>query len=116
MSAFFRSFVYAFKGIALSWREQRNLKVQFFVAAITAGAGFYFDITVTEWCLIMLATGMVIGLEMVNTAIEGVVDLVTLERKPLAGKIKDVAAGAVLFASAIAVIVGVLVFRKYLVL
>lgn len=116
MSAFFRSFVYAFKGIALSWREQRNIKVQSVVACITAAGGFYFNITATEWCLILLATGLVIGLEIVNTAIEGMVDLVTLERKPLAGKVKDVAAGAVLFASVIAVIIGVLVFRKYLVL
>lgn len=116
MSPFFKSFVYAFKGMALSWREQRNLKVQAFVAGITAGAGFYFDITATEWCLILLATGLVIGLEIINTAIESLVDLVTLERKPLAGKVKDVAAGAVLFASVIAVIIGVLVFRKYLLL
>jgi diacylglycerol kinase len=52
---------------------------------------------------------------MVNSAIEDLVDLVTLERKPLAGRIKDIAAGAVLFASVIALIVGVIVFRKYVI-
>lgn len=51
---------------------------------------------------------------MINTAIESLVDLVTQERKPLAGKVKDVAAGAVLFASVMAVVTGVIIFRKYL--
>ncbi len=62
----------------------------------------------------MLAVGLVIGLEMMNSAVENLVDLVTLERKPLAGKVKDVAAGAVLFASVIATILGAIIFWKYL--
>lgn len=89
------------------------MKVQILVALITVGAGFYFSITATEWCIILLAIGLVLGLEMINTSIESLVDLVTLERKPLAGKIKDIAAGAVLVASVIALIIGVIIFRKY---
>ena len=54
------------------------------------------------------------GLEIMNSAIESLVDLVTRERKPLAGKVKDIAAGAVLFASVIAVVIGLVVFRKYI--
>ena len=104
------------KGIRASMQDQRNLKVQSTIAVITAGAGFYFDITLVEWCLILFAIGLVIGLEMVNSSIESLVDLVTRERTPLAGKVKDIAAGAVLFASVIAVIIGVIVFRKYLLL
>ena len=49
-----------------------------------------------------------------NSAIENLVDLVTLERKPLAGRIKDIAAGAVLVVSVLSVIIGVIIFRKYL--
>lgn len=116
MRAFLQSFLYALRGIGVSWSEQRNLKVQSIIAVITAGAGFYFQITAVEWCLILFATGLVIGLEIVNSAIEGLVDLLTRERNILAGKVKDVAAGAVLFASIVAVIIGVLVFRKYLLL
>lgn len=114
MKAFLESFLYALKGIRASWNEQRNLKVQSIIALITVGAGFYFEITAMEWCLILFATGLVIGLEMVNSAIESLVDLVTRERSTLAGKVKDVAAGAVLFASVIALIIGVLVFRRYI--
>ena len=113
MKAFLQSFVYAIRGIRTSFREQRNLKVQIVVALLTIGAGFYFRITATEWCLILLTIGLVIGLEMINTAIEKTVDLVTTEWHPLAGKAKDMAAGAVLVASVIAVVVGIIVFRKY---
>lgn len=116
MNGFFRSFLYALQGLRVSFREQRNLKVQTLVALVTVGAGFYFGITATEWCMILLAIGLVIGLEMINTSIESLVDLVTLERKPLAGKIKDIAAGAVLMASIMALIVGVIIFRKYCVI
>jgi diacylglycerol kinase len=114
MINFLRSFVYAIKGIHASLNEQQNIKVQLLVAVITTGAGFYFNITGYEWCIILLTIGLVISLEMVNTAIENLVDMVSKERSPLAGKIKDLAAGAVLVASMIAVIVGLIVFRKYL--
>lgn len=104
----------ALNGIGFSLKEQRNLKVQAILAFITIGAGFYFNITATEWCFILLSIAAVVGLEMINTAIENLVDLVTQERKPLAGKVKDVAAGAVLFASFMALVTGVIIFRKYL--
>lgn len=114
MKEFFKSFVYAVNGIRASFRDQRTLKVQSIIALITVGAGFYFEITPSEWGLILLSIAAVIGLEMINAALESLVDLVTTERKPLAGKVKDVAAGAVLFASVIALILGVIIFRKYL--
>ena len=116
MSQFLKSFIYALNGIRVSWRDQRNLKIQSIIALLTAAAGIYFDITLTEWCLVLSAIGFVLALEMVNSAIEGLVDLVTREYNELAGKVKDIAAGAVLLASVIAVIIGVLVFGKYLVL
>jgi len=114
MLRFIKSFFNALRGVRASLQEQRNIKVQLMVAAITIGAGFYFSITQIEWCIILLTIALVICLEMVNTAIEDLVDLVTSEWKPHAGKVKDMAAGAVLAASVIAVIVGVLIFRKYI--
>jgi diacylglycerol kinase len=113
MKNFIRSFYYAFNGIKVSLAEQRNLKVQVAIAAVTIASGVYFDITLIEWCIILLAIGLVIGLEIINTAIENLVDLVTSEWKPLAGKIKDMAAGAVLTASVVSLIVGLIVFKKY---
>lgn len=114
MKYFFKSFGYAINGIWSGVADQLNLKVQIGVALMVIAAGFYFQITATEWCLILLCIGMVLGLEMMNSAIESLVDLVTLERKPLAGKIKDIAAGAVLLVSFMSLVVGVIVFRKYM--
>ena len=113
MKYFFKSFVYAINGIWSGVTDQLNLKVQLLVALVVISAGFYYDITPVEWCVILLCIGLVLGLEMMNSAIESLVDLVTLERNPLAGKIKDIAAGAVLLVSLISVVIGVIVFRKY---
>lgn len=66
-------------------------------------------ITPTEWCICLTLFGLVIALELVNTAIESVVDLVTTERKPLAKTAKDTAAGAVLVAAIMAAIVGLII-------
>jgi diacylglycerol kinase len=114
VKAFFKSFSYAVKGILAAVKEQRNLKIHLVVAVLVIALGFYFQITNIEWCILLLTIGLVIGLELINTAIENLVDLVTSERKPLAGKIKDIAAGAVLVAAVIAVVIGVVVFKEYL--
>ena len=113
MKSFFKSFKYALHGIWFGIDGQLNFKVQIAVAAIVVGAGFLFRITPIEWCIILICIGMVLGLEMLNSAIESLVNLVTLERQPLAGRIKDIAAGAVLIVSIVSLIVGVIIFRKY---
>ncbi len=115
MKNFFKSFIYALKGLWAATADQRNLKVQLVVAVIVVIAGFYFSITGVEWCIILICIALVMGLELVNTAIENLVDLVTIERHPLAGKIKDIAAGAVLAVSVISLIIGLIVFRKYVI-
>lgn len=115
MREFLKSFVYAFRGIRASLSDQRNLKVQTGIALVVIAAGIHFSITTMEWVAILLAIAVVMGLEMINSAMESLVDLVTQERKPLAGKVKDMAAGAVLFASILATIIGVIIFRKYIV-
>jgi diacylglycerol kinase len=114
MRDFLKSFIYAIHGLWSGIADQRNLKFQLGIAVIVVGAGFQLSITAIEWSIILLCIAMVIGLELVNTALENLVDLVTLERKPLAGKIKDIAAGAVLIVSVLSVIIGVIIFRKYL--
>jgi diacylglycerol kinase len=114
MRDFLKSFIHAIHGLWSGIADQRNLKFQLGVAVVVIGAGFYLSITAIEWSIILLCIAIVIGLELVNTALENLVDLVTLERKPLAGKIKDIAAGAVLIVSILSVVIGVIIFRKYL--
>ena len=77
-------------------------------------AGTLFHITATEWCICLLLFALVAALELVNTAVEAVVDLVTEEKKPLAKIAKDTAAGAVLFAAIVSVIIGCIIFLPYL--
>lgn len=108
------SFGYAFKGIAAAWKGQSNLKIQAAIGALAIVAGFYFGITNVEWYVLLILIGGVLSLELVNTALEEMVNLVTREHHPLAGKIKDVAAAAVLIFSIIAAVVGVLIFSQYI--
>ena len=102
----YKSFGYAFEGIFTCFRNERNIKIHCTVAIAGAGLG----ITPTEWCICLTLFGLVIALELGNTAIESVVDLVTTERKPLAKTAKDTAAGAVLVAAIMAAIVGLIIF------
>lgn len=89
------------------------MKLHTLSAVIVVVLGFYFTITRTEWVLLILAMGMVISAEIMNTAVEKLTDLVTKEYHPLAGKAKDLAAGAVLVAAIAAAVIGLLVLGPY---
>lgn len=105
-----RSFYYAFKGIGFALRTQQNLWVQLGILALTIAAGLYFDISNVEWALVAAASGLVLTAELFNTALEMLVDLVSPEYMEKAGRIKDLAAGAVLFAAIVAALIGLIVF------
>lgn len=113
MSRLLKSFQFAFRGIAVAFKEQLNLKIHAVATLLVFGLGFYFKITTTEWLVLLLTSSLVIGLELINTAIEYMVDLVSPEQNPLAGKIKDVASGAVLVGAIGALVIGILIFSKY---
>lgn len=104
------SFGYAFEGIAACISGERNIKIHLSVAAAVVICGFIFKLSPIEWCICLTLFGLVLALELVNTAIEAVVDLVTEERKPLAKKAKDTAAGAVLIAAIMAAVAGLIIF------
>ena len=86
------------------------MKIHCTVAVLVVIAGLILGISVTEWFICLGLFGMVMALELVNTAVEAVVDLVTEERHPLAKIAKDTAAGAVLIAAIMAAIVGLIIF------
>ena len=113
MSAFFKSFVYAWKGIQLSLK-QRNFKIQITLGLLSVILGFLFKIYWSEWCIILICVGAVLTLEMLNTAIELLVDLVSPGFNEKAGRIKDLAAGAVLITSIFSAIIGLIIFGKHL--
>lgn len=107
------SFGYAFEGILTGIRKERNMKIHCLAIVAVTCAGTLFHITPVEWCVCLLLFALVASLELVNTAVEAVVDLATEEQKPLAKIAKDTAAGAVLFAAVISVIIGLIIFLPY---
>jgi diacylglycerol kinase (ATP) len=109
---FLRSVGYAIKGIIIASGE-RNLRIQSLVAVVVCILGFFFGITRTEWIIIVFCIGLVMSMEIMNTAIEHIVDLISPEFNPIAGRIKDLAAGAVLVMSLMSAIIGMVIFTKY---
>lgn len=105
-----RSFQYAIQGIAHTFLEERNMRIHVIVSVIVVIAGFVLKLSALEWLFIVFAIGGVIALELVNTAVERVVDLVTKEYHPLAKQAKDMAAGATFVYAILSVIVGIIIF------
>ncbi len=105
-----KSFKNAWEGIVVSIAEERNIKIHCFAAVMVMIFGCILHISVTEWCICFLLFGLIMGLELVNTAVESVVDLVTEEWHPLAKRAKDCAAGAVLISSIWAAATGGTIF------
>lgn len=104
------SFGYAVQGLSSAFRSEINLRWHVLSAGLVIAMGLYVGLTGTEWALISLAIGLVWMAELFNTAIEVVVNLVSPGRHPLAGKAKDIAAGAVLIASLTAAAIGTFIF------
>jgi len=107
------SFRYAFNGIRLTIWAEHNFRIHLVATVLVVGLGFYFDMTASEWLWITFVISLVLITEMINTAIEKLVDLAEPNQNPLAGKIKDIAAGAVLIAAITAVVIGALIFWPY---
>jgi diacylglycerol kinase (ATP) len=104
------SFGYAFRGVWAALRTEIHLRFHALATVVVLGLGFYFRLSRLEWALVALAVGLVGSLELVNTAVEAVVNLVSPDYHRLAGRAKDVAAGAVLVGALAALAVGLLVF------
>jgi diacylglycerol kinase (ATP) len=109
MKRFLRGFLHAGRGIAAAWQGELNIKVMLVLSVIAVALGFYQDISSLEWALIILCIGMVLALEIMNTALEKFIDLQCPDHDPRYGRIKDMAAGAVLTLSVAAGIIGFLI-------
>ncbi len=106
----YKSFGFAFEGIFNTIKSERNIKIHIFATIMVVIFGFILKISYVEWLICLLLFGLITSLELVNTAVEAVVDLATEERKALAKKAKDAAAGAVLYSAIIAAVIGGIIF------
>lgn len=104
------SFKYAFSGIFLSFKTERNMKIHFLVMFLVIVMGLLFKISTFEWIICILLFGLVISLELINTAIEKTVDLAMPKINENAKIAKDVSAGAVLISAICSAIIGLLIF------
>ena len=107
---FFKGFTYAFKGLRYAFSTQINFKVHTLSAVLVIILGCFLNITFQEWLWIILAISMVLVAELINTAFEVLVNLISPEHDSKAGIIKDLAAGAVLVTAFFAVIIGLIIF------
>ncbi|MEA3209245.1 MAG: diacylglycerol kinase [Chthoniobacter sp.] len=105
-----RSFGYAFRGVRAMVVTQANARLHLGATVAVLVLGFVLELARWEWCAIVGAIGLVWAVEGVNTALEAVVDLASPQQHPLAGRAKDIAAGAVLCAAISAAIVGAVIF------
>jgi len=103
------SFRFAFSGLWYALRTQRNVRIHLIIAAGVVALGLWLGLSPTLWAVLVLTIGFVLASEMLNTVAEALVDLVSPGYHPLAKMVKDVTAGAVLLASIISAIVGLLV-------
>ena len=107
---FIDSFNYAVSGIMAAMKMEKSLRVHYIAAITVILLSTFFNLTRVEFMILLLTVVLVVVLEMINTALEKTVDMITRDYHPLARVIKDVSAGAVLIASLNAVVVGYLIF------
>jgi diacylglycerol kinase len=99
-------FKYAGEGLLYALRTQRNFRFHLVMAIVVVLAGYWLQLSYAAWAVLMLTIGFVVVTEMVNTAAETLVDMVSPDYHPLAKQVKDLAAGAVLVTAIVAVGVG----------
>ena len=104
------SLLYACRGLRIHLATQPNARLHLMATVAVCAAGFWWKIAALEWCALVAAIGLVWTAEALNTALEFYTDLASPGFHPLAGKAKDVAAGAVLAASVTSATIGAIIF------
>jgi diacylglycerol kinase len=109
MKALLASFGYALAGIVYALRTQRNFKIHVVITTAVILLGLWLGLAPNQWAMLAMTVGVVLHTELINTALEAIVDKVAPEFHPLAKVAKDCAAGSVLIVAIAAVLVGLLV-------
>lgn len=111
-----KSFVHAFNGIKLMIIGEHNFLIHTLSALLAIVAGIILKISTTEWCLVVVVSGMVFTAETFNSSVERLSDFVHPDKHEKIKAVKDLAAAAVLFSAIAAFIVGILVFLPKIIL
>lgn len=108
-----KSFKYAIRGLLKTLFEEQNLQIQSIAGLVVIILGWYFKIENWEWLILILVIGLVILMELINSAVERITDVLKPRLDSYVKEIKDIMAAAVMLASIIAVIVGLIIFLPY---
>ena len=100
----------ALNGVALTWESELTMRVHLLAAVVVSGLGVWVELSTTEWAILFSLYGLIMGLELVNSAIEALCNYIQPEDHPAIKRTKDIAAGAVLLASVFAVATAVVLF------
>lgn len=111
-----KSFSFAFAGIKQAFREEPNFRIHVIIALIAVGMAIYLNFTLIEWVILFFTVATVIVAELINTAVESLVDIVSPDVQPEAKIAKDVLAAAVFVTALLAIVVGFLLFLPKIIL
>ena len=111
---FLNSFKYSFEGLFYAYRFEQSMFIHFIATVLVIISNFVFSVSRTEWFVTLIAIGMVLAAELINTAIEAVVDLVTLEIHPLAKIAKDCGSAATFVLSVMSGIIAAFVYLPHI--
>ncbi|MCM3442082.1 diacylglycerol kinase family protein [Metabacillus halosaccharovorans] len=111
---FYKSFQYAWNGIVSTFKSERNFQIHVAISIIMFITGMVLRFSIIEWMIVLFLIGGMLALELINTAIEHVVDMITSEKHPLAKAAKDAAAGAVLVYAILSFIIGIILITNHL--
>ena len=105
-----KSFGFAFNGLRILFHEEHNSRIHFFASVLVVNAALLFKLNTYEWIAIIFSIGLVITVEIINTAVENIADFLTTEQNNHIKKIKDLAAAAVLVSALTALTIGLIIF------
>jgi diacylglycerol kinase (ATP) len=109
-----KSFGPAWRGMKAAFASENNFRFHLLAAVVVVAVGWYLHIELNHWLWIVACIGAVFSVEYLNTAIEKLTDLASPGYNELAGKVKDISAGAVLAVSIAAAIIGAMIFGSYI--
>lgn len=114
LGRFVKSFSYSIEGLKYAYKFEQSMMIHVIATICVIAANILFQVTGIEWLITILAIGMVLSAELINTAIEAVVDLVTLEIHPLAKIAKDCGSAATFVLAAMAATIGCVIYIPYI--
>lgn len=110
---FFHSIKYSIEGLLYAYRYEQSMWIHGIATIFSICLGVIFQIKLSEWAIVFIALGVILGMELINTAIEATVDMVTLEKNPLAKVAKDCGSAATFVMTMVSIVIALFVFGPY---